>query len=150
MDPLVVGVEETGVAEVVEATKGEIIETMPGAYLFAFLKKTFSSERGRPREDLTFSQLTSSPCAYVSAMAPSAPRFTERPFIRRIGSSGVSKACKFLQIIIWHLHSFLGPQPDENAREHAASQLEDLLDRNPVCFQQVNCGHKRIIVWLHR
>jgi hypothetical protein len=55
MDPLVAGVEETGVAEVVEATEGEIIETMPGAYFFAFSKKTHSSERGRPREELTFS-----------------------------------------------------------------------------------------------
>jgi hypothetical protein len=58
---LVAGVEETGVAEVVAAAVGEIIETMPGVYLFAFSKKTFSSERGRPREELTFSQLTSSP-----------------------------------------------------------------------------------------
>jgi hypothetical protein len=55
MDPLVIGVEETGVAEVVEAAEGEIIETMPGAYFFTFSKKTRSSERGRPREELTFS-----------------------------------------------------------------------------------------------
>jgi hypothetical protein len=55
MDPLVTGVKETGVAEVEEATKGEIIETMPGAYFFAFSKKTRSSKRGRPREELTFS-----------------------------------------------------------------------------------------------
>jgi hypothetical protein len=55
MDPLVVGVEETGVAEVEEAAKGEIIDTMLGAYFFAFSKKTRSSERGRPREELTFS-----------------------------------------------------------------------------------------------
>jgi hypothetical protein len=63
IDPLVAGVEETGVAEVEEATKGEIIDTMPGAYFFAFSKKTRGSKRGRPREELTFSQLTSSPCA---------------------------------------------------------------------------------------
>jgi hypothetical protein len=63
MDPLVARVEETGVAEVVEAAEGEIIDTMSNAYFFAFLKKTRSSERGRPREELTFSQLTSSPCA---------------------------------------------------------------------------------------
>jgi hypothetical protein len=37
--PLVVGVEETGVAEVDEAAEGEIIDTMPGAYFFAFSKK---------------------------------------------------------------------------------------------------------------
>jgi hypothetical protein len=55
MDPLVAGVEETGVAEVVEAAEGEIIETMPGAYFFAFSKKTRNSKRGRPREELTFS-----------------------------------------------------------------------------------------------
>jgi hypothetical protein len=55
MDPLVTGVEETGVAEVKEATEGEIIDMMPGAYFFAFLKKTHSSERGRPREEITFS-----------------------------------------------------------------------------------------------
>jgi hypothetical protein len=53
--PLVVGVEETGVAEVEEAAKGEIIDMMPGAYFFAFSKKPHSSERGRPREELTFS-----------------------------------------------------------------------------------------------
>jgi hypothetical protein len=65
---------------------------MPGAYLFAFSKKAFSSERGRPWEEPTFCQLISSPCAYESTMAPSAPRFKERPFVRRMGSSGVSKA----------------------------------------------------------
>jgi hypothetical protein len=63
MDPLVAGVEETGIADVEEAAEGEIIDTMPGAYFFAFSKKTRSSERGRPQEELTFSQLTSSPCA---------------------------------------------------------------------------------------
>jgi hypothetical protein len=57
--PLVVRVEETGVAEVDEAAEGEIIDMMLGAYFFAFSKKTHSSERGRPREELTFSQLTS-------------------------------------------------------------------------------------------
>jgi hypothetical protein len=55
MDRLVAGVEETGIAEVIEAAEGEIINTMPGAYLFAFSKKTFSFERGRPRQELTFS-----------------------------------------------------------------------------------------------
>jgi hypothetical protein len=53
--PLVVGVKETGVAEVDEAAEGEIIDTMPGAYFFAFSKKPRISERGRPREELTFS-----------------------------------------------------------------------------------------------
>jgi hypothetical protein len=62
MDPLVAGVEETGIAEVEEAAEGEIIDTMPGAYFFTFSKKTHSSKRGQPREELTFSQLTSSPC----------------------------------------------------------------------------------------
>jgi hypothetical protein len=62
MDPLVARVEETGVAEVIEVAEGEIIEMMPGAYFFAFSKKNRNSERGRPREELTFSQLTSSPC----------------------------------------------------------------------------------------
>jgi hypothetical protein len=55
IDPLVAGVKETGVAEVEEAAEGEIIDTMPGAYFLAFLKKPCSSERGRPREALTFS-----------------------------------------------------------------------------------------------
>jgi hypothetical protein len=91
-DPLVTRVVETGVVEVAEAAEGEIIDTMRGAYLFAFLKKAFSSERGQPWEELTFSQLISSPCAYESAMAPSAPHFKERPFRRRMGLSGVSKA----------------------------------------------------------
>jgi hypothetical protein len=62
-DPLVTGVEEIGVVEVAEAAEGEIIDAMPGAYLFAFSKKAFSSDRGQPREELTFSQSTSSPCA---------------------------------------------------------------------------------------
>jgi hypothetical protein len=56
------GVKDAG-AEVEEAVEGEIIDTMPGAYFFAFSKKTRSSKRGRPREELTFSQTTSSPCA---------------------------------------------------------------------------------------
>jgi hypothetical protein len=55
IDPLVARVEETGVAEVEEAAEGEIIDTMPGAYFFAFSKKPCSSERGRPQEELTFS-----------------------------------------------------------------------------------------------
>jgi hypothetical protein len=61
IDPLVAGVEEAGV-EVEEAAEGVIIDTMPGVYFFAFSKKPSSSERGQPREELTFSQLTSSPC----------------------------------------------------------------------------------------
>jgi hypothetical protein len=61
IDALVAGVEEAGV-EVEEAAEGVIIDTLPGAYSFAFLKKTSSSERGQPREELTFSQLTSLPC----------------------------------------------------------------------------------------
>jgi hypothetical protein len=56
------GVEDAG-AEVKEATKGETIDTMPGVYFFAFSKKTRSSKRGQPREELTFSQSTSSPYA---------------------------------------------------------------------------------------
>jgi hypothetical protein len=60
IDALVAGVEEAGV-EVEEATDGVIIDTMPGAYFFAFSKKPSSSKRGRPREELTFSQSTSSP-----------------------------------------------------------------------------------------
>jgi hypothetical protein len=63
IDPLVTGVEETSIAEVKETAEGEIINTMPDAYFFAFSKKPHNSERGRPREELTFSQLTSSPCA---------------------------------------------------------------------------------------
>jgi hypothetical protein len=61
IDALVVGVEEAGV-EVEEAAEGVIIDTTPGAYFFAFSKKPSSSERGRSREELTFSQSTSSPC----------------------------------------------------------------------------------------
>jgi hypothetical protein len=55
IDPLVARVEETGVAEVEEAAEGEIIDMMLGAYFFTFSKKPRSSERGRPREELTFS-----------------------------------------------------------------------------------------------
>jgi hypothetical protein len=61
INALVAGVKEAGV-EVEEAAEGVIIDTMPGAYFFAFSKKPSSSERGRPREELTFSQSTSSPC----------------------------------------------------------------------------------------
>jgi hypothetical protein len=63
IDALVIGVEETGVEEVVEATEGETIDMMPSAYFFAFSKKLHSSKRGQLREELTFSQSTSSPCA---------------------------------------------------------------------------------------
>jgi hypothetical protein len=62
-DALVIGVKETGAEEVVEAAEGETMDTMPGAYFFAFSKKLCSSERGRPQKELTFSQSTSSPCA---------------------------------------------------------------------------------------
>jgi hypothetical protein len=62
IDALVEGVEGARV-EVKEAAEGVIIDTMPGAYFFAFSKKLRCSERGRPREELTFSQSTSSPCA---------------------------------------------------------------------------------------
>jgi hypothetical protein len=48
------GVEEAG-AEVEEATEGEIIDMIPGAYFFALSKKPHSSDRGRPRKELTFS-----------------------------------------------------------------------------------------------
>jgi hypothetical protein len=54
IDTLVTGVEEAGV-EVEEAAEGVIIDMMPGAYFFAFSKKPSSSERDRPREELTFS-----------------------------------------------------------------------------------------------
>jgi hypothetical protein len=61
IDALVAGVKEARV-EVEEAAEGVIIDMMPSAYFFAFSKKPSSSERGRPWEELTFSQLTSSPC----------------------------------------------------------------------------------------
>jgi hypothetical protein len=41
--PLVAGVKEIGVVAAAEAAEGEIIDTMSGAYLFAFSKKAFSS-----------------------------------------------------------------------------------------------------------
>jgi hypothetical protein len=40
-EPLVAGVK-IGTAPVAEATEGEIIDTMPEAYFFAFSKKGFS------------------------------------------------------------------------------------------------------------
>jgi hypothetical protein len=55
IDPLVARVKEIGIVPVAEAAEGEIIDTMPGAYFFAFSKKAFSSEWGRPWEELTFS-----------------------------------------------------------------------------------------------
>jgi hypothetical protein len=80
-DSLVAGVEEAGVKEAAEAAEGEIITTMAGANFFAFSKKAFSSEQVRSWEEPTFSQSNSAPCAYENEMAPSAPRFKERPFI---------------------------------------------------------------------
>jgi hypothetical protein len=61
IEALAAGVEEVDV-EVEEAADGVIIDTMPGAYFFAFSKKPSSSERGQAREELTFSQFTSLPC----------------------------------------------------------------------------------------
>jgi hypothetical protein len=61
MEALGIGVKELGVG-VEEAVEGVIIDTMPGAYFFAFSKNPSSSERGRAREELTFSQSTSSLC----------------------------------------------------------------------------------------
>jgi hypothetical protein len=55
------GVEELGLG-FEEAAEGVIIDTMPGAYFFAFSKNPSGSKRGRAREELTFSQSTSSPC----------------------------------------------------------------------------------------
>jgi hypothetical protein len=80
-DSLVAGIEEAGAEEATEAAEGEIIATMAGTNFFAFSKKAFSSERVRPWEEPTFSQSNSAPCAYENAMAPSAPRFKERPLI---------------------------------------------------------------------
>jgi hypothetical protein len=40
----VVGVKEISVVPVAEAAEGEIIDTMDGAYFFAFSKKGFSSK----------------------------------------------------------------------------------------------------------
>jgi hypothetical protein len=54
IEALGTGVEELGVG-VEEAMEGVIIDTVPGAYFFAFSKNPSSSERGRAREKLTFS-----------------------------------------------------------------------------------------------
>jgi hypothetical protein len=54
INPLVAGVKGANI-EAEEAAEGVIIDTMPGAYFFAFSKKPSYSERGRPREELTFS-----------------------------------------------------------------------------------------------
>jgi hypothetical protein len=80
-DSLVVGIEGVGAGEAAEAAEGEIIAMMAGKKFFAFSKKAFSFERLRPWEEPIFSQSNSAPCAYENAMAPSAPRFKERPFI---------------------------------------------------------------------
>jgi hypothetical protein len=98
IEALGTGVEELGVG-VEEAAKGVIIDTMPRAYFFAFLKNPSSSERGRAWEELTFSQSTSSPYDSASAITPSTPRFTDRPFIVRTRSLRVSKAlANFLRL----------------------------------------------------
>jgi hypothetical protein len=57
---LEIGFEELG-AGVKEAAEGVIMDTMSGAYFFTFSKNPSSYERGRAREELTFSQSTSSP-----------------------------------------------------------------------------------------
>jgi hypothetical protein len=61
IEALGTGVEELGVG-VEEAAEGVIIDTMPGVYFFTFSKNPSSSERGRAREELTFTQSTSSTC----------------------------------------------------------------------------------------
>jgi hypothetical protein len=55
---------------------------------------------------------------------------------------------EFLQIIIWNLRLLLGPQPDKHLHKNAFNQLEDFLDRYPVCFQQANHSQERIIAGL--
>jgi hypothetical protein len=45
IDAFVIGVEEASM-EVEETAEGVIIDTMPGAYFFAFSKKPSSLERG--------------------------------------------------------------------------------------------------------
>jgi hypothetical protein len=45
IEALAAGVEEIG-AEVEEAAKGVMIDTIPGAYFFAFSNKPSNSERG--------------------------------------------------------------------------------------------------------
>jgi hypothetical protein len=152
MDPLVAGVKETGVAEVIEAAEGEMIEMMPGVYFFAFSKKTRNSERGRPRErahllpvDLLAIRVGERNGPLCTSLHGAALHQKDR-VVRSI-----KRLVKLLQISLGHLHSLLGPQPDEDPREHVASQLEDLLDRNLVGLQQVNGGHERIIVrWQRR
>jgi hypothetical protein len=132
IDALVVGVEEP-VVEVVEAAEGVIIDTIPGAYFFTFSKKPRSSERGRPWEELTFSQSTSSPCAQVSTMAPlSASLHRAALHQKNRIFRGVESRGKFLRISSWHIRLFLGPQPKENPCQHATSQLEDFLNRYPI------------------
>jgi hypothetical protein len=54
IEALGVGVKELGVG-VEEDVEGVMIDTMPSAYFFAFSKNPSSSERGRAREELTFS-----------------------------------------------------------------------------------------------
>jgi hypothetical protein len=46
IEALNIGVEELGIG-VEEAAEGVMIETMPGAYFFAFSKNPSSSERGQ-------------------------------------------------------------------------------------------------------
>jgi hypothetical protein len=80
-DSLVTGIEGAGAGEAAEAAEGEIIATIAGKNFFAFSKKAFSSEWVWPWGEPIFSQSNSAPCAYENVMAPSAPRFKERPFI---------------------------------------------------------------------
>jgi hypothetical protein len=54
------GVKEIG-AEVEAVAKGEIIDTIPGAYFFALSTKPCNSGRVQPRKEITFSQSISSP-----------------------------------------------------------------------------------------
>jgi hypothetical protein len=146
IDPLVAGVKEIGVVPVAEAAEGEIIDTMPGAYFFAFSKKAFSSERGRPGEELIFSQLTTSPCAYENAMALGTSLQGETLHSKDGVVRGVVGFGKILQVR--YIRLLLGPQPDKNLRKYAVNQLEDFLDRYPIRFQQAIHGQERIVVWL--
>jgi hypothetical protein len=111
IDALVAGVEEAGV-EVEEAAKGVIIDTMPGAYFFAFLKKPSSSKKRSTTRRANLLPINLLVVRISKCNGPSAPRFTERLFINRIGSSTVSKAAaSFLRSAVGTSILFFGHNP---------------------------------------
>jgi hypothetical protein len=109
IEELGAGVEELG-AGVEEAAEGVIIDTMPGAYSFAFLKNPSSSDRGQAREELIFSQIHLFAIRLSKCNCPFDTPFYRPPLHgkHRI-FTGVEGFGKLLEVVNRHLLFLLWP-----------------------------------------